>query len=80
MLAEVSTVALRATQAPPANGVTRIAPTSPKVTPSFRVSSEQSERSTQGSGPQLVGLQGLSRKRLLQQICDFRQYSGIASS
>jgi|SRR5579863_6954436 len=26
----------------------------------------------------MVGLQGLSRKRLLQQVCDFRQYSGIA--
>jgi hypothetical protein len=28
----------------------------------------------------MVGLQGLSRKRLLQQVCDFRQYSGIAIS
>ena len=28
----------------------------------------------------MVGLQGLSRKRLLEQVCDFRQYSGIAIS
>ena len=28
----------------------------------------------------LVGLQGLGRKRLLQQICHYRQYSGIAIS
>jgi hypothetical protein len=32
------------------------------------------------SRQRMVGLQCLSRKRLLEQVCDFRQYSGIAIS